>query len=62
MMKKVKRVRREQFIFIPSKEQAMAVHKLVKERQKISDLVSQGGVLRELVQIGLLALGCLEKS
>ena len=40
----------------------MAVHKLVKERQKISDLVSQGGVLRELVQIGLLALGCLEKS
>lgn len=55
--KKAERKRGEQFVFLPGKEQAKEVRKLVKERQKSGDEhTSQGSVLRDLIQRGLRAL------
>jgi len=48
--------RSEQFNFVPTARQAEAIRALTAERQALDEHVSQGSVIRDLVQRGLDAL------
>jgi hypothetical protein len=45
--------KRQQFIFVPTTRQAEAIRALTAERQAVDEHVSQGAVIRELVERGL---------
>jgi hypothetical protein len=46
--------RRQQFIFVPTARQALAIRTLTAGRQAVDEHVSQGAVIRELVEFGLV--------
>jgi hypothetical protein len=56
MAKKIKRRRPKQYVFLPTAKQAETIEALTATRKKLDEHVSQGAVIRELVQRGLDAL------
>ena len=58
MVKKTKkRYRPKQYVFLPTAKQVEAIESLTADRKAIDEHVSQGAVIRDLVQRGLDALG-----
>ena len=55
-MKQTSPKRSEQFSFVPTARQVEAIRVLTTERKALDEHVSQGAVIRELVQRGLDAL------
>lgn len=47
------RRRSKQYIFLPTAKQVEAIEELTAERKALDEHVSQGAVIRELVQRGL---------
>jgi hypothetical protein len=50
------RNRSKQYVFLPTAKQMEAIEALTTARKKLDEHVSQGAVIRELVQRGLDAL------
>jgi hypothetical protein len=48
--------KRQQFIFVPTARQAEAIRALTAERRAVDEHVSQGSVIRDLIERGLDAL------
>lgn len=53
MAKKIKRQRSKQYVFLPTAKQAEVIEALTIARKELDEHVSQGAVIRELVQRGL---------
>ena len=51
--KSIPRIRSKQYVFLPTAKQAAAIEALTAERKALDEHVSQGAVIRELVQRGL---------
>ena len=54
--KPIARHRSTQYVFLPTAKQIKAIGMLMAERRKLDEHVSQGSLLRELVQRGLDSL------